>query len=149
VTPGAIPLRVEWSFEIPSTLEAIDQVCVQFQDWRATHCERASAFRSELLLREALVNSVVHGTTDRAANAGANGNDKRIHGIVRCAFRAGRGRLLMAIRDEGDGFDWRAVWNRHADPGDTGGRGIEILRRYASAVRFNPKGNTVTLLQRF
>ena len=144
--PSAIPKRSEWSFEIPSTLEAIDQVCAQFQKWRAIHCAGVSAFSSELLLREALINSVVHGATE---GGDAKDAHKRIHGIVRSAFRAGRGLLTMTIHDEGDGFDWRAVWNRHAGPEDTGGRGIEILRRYASAVRFNPKGNTVTLLQRF
>jgi anti-sigma regulatory factor (Ser/Thr protein kinase) len=134
------PLRSEWRFEMPATLESIEEVCNRFQKWRAIHCAGLGAFRSELLLREALANAVVHG---------ANHSHNRIHGFIRCAFSAAGGRLMMTIRDEGNGFDWRSRWNRHADLGDTGGRGIEILRRYASAVRFNPKGNTVTLLQRF
>jgi anti-sigma regulatory factor (Ser/Thr protein kinase) len=127
----------EWRAELPATLEAIEQFCADFNGWRLTSCAALDPFVSELLLREALTNSVMHGCCEAS--------NKR----VLCVLRANRGRLLIFVRDEGEGFNWRAAWDREADDSDTHGRGIEIYRRYASAVRFNPKGNAVTLVKRF
>ncbi len=123
--------------ELPATLDAIESFCVEFQRWRSVVCADLDAFPSELLLREALTNSVVHGLAEDPAER------------VSCVLRVKRGRLLIAVRDGGKGFDWRAAWNRRADAEDTHGRGMEILRRYASAVRFNPSGNSITLIKRF
>ncbi len=100
-------------------------------------CSLVDGFSTELIFREALTNSVVHGFPEDAG--------KRIY----CVLRPRPNRLVIAIRDEGDGFDWRAGWDRKADLSDDHGRGIEIFRRYASAVRFNRKGNSVTLIKRF
>jgi anti-sigma regulatory factor (Ser/Thr protein kinase) len=129
--------RIELRVELAPTLEAIESFCLQFQHWRAIACADLDAFSSELLLREALTNSVVHGCAEDPGSR------------VSCVLRAKRGRLIMAIRDGGQGFDWRATWDQRPDSSDTHGRGIEILRHYASAVRFNPAGNSVTLIQRF
>lgn len=119
---------------LQSTLEAIEEFCREFRLWRYAG---PGAFDSELLLREALTNSVVHGC--------ANDPGKRIC----CVVRAKTDRLLIVVRDEGTGFNWRAEWDRKAQVSDTSGRGIHILRRYANQVRFNLEGNTVTLLKRF
>jgi anti-sigma regulatory factor (Ser/Thr protein kinase) len=129
--------RSELRVELARTLEAIETFCLQFQDWRGKACADLDPFSSELLLREALTNAVEHG--------GSQDPLERIS----CVLRAKQGRLIIAIRDGGQGFDWRAAWNRQADAEDTGGRGIEIFRHYASWVRFNPSGNSVTLIQRF
>ncbi len=57
--------------------------------------------------------------------------------------------------DDGDGFDWRAVLQRRKENTATtaataaSGRGLEILLRYATRVRFNEKGNAVTIVKRF
>jgi anti-sigma regulatory factor (Ser/Thr protein kinase) len=127
----------EWRVELPRTLEAVESFVVEFQRWRVRACADVDAFSTELLLREALTNSVLHG--------GGQDPGERIS----CVLRVKRGRLIMAIGDRGQGFDWRAAWNRPIDDADTHGRGIEIFRRYASAVRFNPSGNRVTLIKRF
>jgi anti-sigma regulatory factor (Ser/Thr protein kinase) len=129
--------RSELRVELLHTLEAIETFCVEFQRWRAVACADLDAFSTELLLREALTNAVVHG--------GA----KDQNGRISCVLRVKRGRLIIAIRDGGKGFDWRAAWDGRAGSCDTHGRGIEILRHYASAVRFNPTGNSVTLVKRF
>jgi serine/threonine-protein kinase RsbW len=123
--------------QLPATLEAIEAFCIEFQRWRAVACAELDAFSAELLLREALTNSVVHrGEADPCER-------------ISCVLRAKRGRLIIAIRDEGKGFDWRAAWDRKVDLWETHGRGIEILRHYASTVRFNQIGNSVTLVKRF
>jgi anti-sigma regulatory factor (Ser/Thr protein kinase) len=127
--------RSELRVELPATFEAIESFCVQFQHWRLEACAELDGFSSELLLREALTNAVMHG--------GSQGER------ISCVLRVKRGRLIIAIRDGGKGFNWRAAWNRKADAEDTHGRGIEIFRHYANLVRFNPSGNSVTLIKRF
>ena len=130
-------LKSEWRAEVPATLEAIDRFCSAFQLWRADTCADLDSFSAELILREALTNSVIHG--------GTGIRRKRIS----CVLRVMPGRLVIAIQDAGQGFDWRAVWNRRSNASDTQGRGIEILRRYASSVRFSSTGNSVTLVKQF
>jgi len=71
--------------------------------------------------------------------------EKRIY----CSMRIKADRLIIAIRDEGGGFDWRSAWNRRPGPDAVSGRGMEILRRYASLVRFNRAGNSVTIVKKF
>jgi serine/threonine-protein kinase RsbW len=122
---------------IPSTLDAVEKFCAEFEIWRDGACAGVDAFGAELLLREALTNAVIHG---------CSGDPLK---LICCVLRARRDRLLISIRDEGAGFDWRAAWDRQAEPTDEHGRGIEIFRRYAESVRFNSRGNAVTLIKRF
>jgi anti-sigma regulatory factor (Ser/Thr protein kinase) len=130
-------LKKEWRLELPPTIEAIEKFCVEFRLWREKTCAGLDAFSGELLLREALTNSVVHGCSEDSS--------KRVW----CVIRAKVGRVVIAIWDEGEGFDWRAAWNRESDLSDDHGRGLEIFRCYASSVRFNPKGNAVVLIKKF
>ena len=130
-------LKNEWRLELLPTLEAIEKFCVEFRLWREKTCAGLDAFSGELLLREALTNSVVHGCSEDSS--------KRVW----CVIRAKVGRVVIAIWDEGDGFDWRAAWNRESDLSDDRGRGLEIFRCYASSVRFNPKGDAVVLIKKF
>jgi anti-sigma regulatory factor (Ser/Thr protein kinase) len=132
-----IPRQGEWRSELPATLEAVEQFCAKFQQWRACVCADLNSFSSALLLRESLTNAVIHGCAEDPR--------KRIS----CVLRAKPGRLLINIRDAGEGFDWRAAWDRRPEVAETGGRGVEILRRYSNSVRFNREGNSVTLVKRF
>jgi serine/threonine-protein kinase RsbW len=129
--------RLEWRVILPATLEAIETFSREFRLWRAGNCEDLDAFSAELLIREALTNSVVHGSPNCA--------DKKICLMLRVK----RGRVIIVVQDEGAGFDWRAGLTRRAAISDTRGRGMEILQSYANHVRFNPKGNTLTLVKRF
>ncbi|MEI9974031.1 MAG: ATP-binding protein [Ignavibacteriota bacterium] len=66
---------------------------------------------------------------------------------VRCSLRLRAGHLLIAVSDDGEGFDWRAARSKRAAIPDSSGRGLEILYRYAKQVRFNQKGNVVTMIK--
>lgn len=136
------PKPAEWRAELPPTLESIDLFCAGFHAWRVISCANVEAFSVELILREALTNSVLHASENHTESESAGR-------LILCVLRAAPGRLLIAIRDRGHGFDWRSAWNHHADPLDTSGRGIEILRHYADFVRFNAAGNGVTMIKRF
>lgn len=122
---------------IPATFEAIEHLFADFRrrcDCLWLHPER---FAAELLLREALTNAVVHGChVDR---------DRSVH----CAVRIKGRRLTIAVQDDGEGFDWRAVRGREADTSSCSGRGMEIFRKYATRIRFNRQGNAVTIIKDF
>jgi serine/threonine-protein kinase RsbW len=120
---------------LPATLQASEEFFVEFR--RRYQLDRANRFAAELLVREAMTNAVVHGCH---ADPGKQ---------VRCCLRLKRGRLLIVIQDDGDGFDWRAAWRNSAAFPDCSGRGIEILRKYASHIRYSTRGNVVTIIKRF
>jgi CheY-like chemotaxis protein len=62
-------------------------------------------------------------------------------------LRLGDGELQVTVRDEGAGFDWRALAS--ADPGATlAGRGVLLARIHFDEVRWNELGNEVTLVKR-
>jgi anti-sigma regulatory factor (Ser/Thr protein kinase) len=105
----------EWRVALPATLAAVDRFCLEFQRWREKHCGALDPSDAELLLRAALTNAVVHGC----------GEDPRKR--ISCLLRARPRRLVVAIHDAGEGFDWRTEWNRHASVSDTRDRGIQIL----------------------
>jgi anti-sigma regulatory factor (Ser/Thr protein kinase) len=62
-------------------------------------------------------------------------------------YRIGPQKSTFHIRDEGEGFDWRARWARHGEEGleEMHGRGIAKAELYLSGLSYNEKGNEVTL----
>jgi hypothetical protein len=122
---------------LPPTLEALEAFVEDFRlvygHWRHS----TAPFAAELLMREALVNAIEHGC-------------RRDPGLsVRCTARLRARRLTIAVVDEGRGFDWRAQWSRQPGPLASSGRGLEILQQWATRVRFNQKGNAITIMRRF
>jgi anti-sigma regulatory factor (Ser/Thr protein kinase) len=122
---------------LAATMDAVEAFFVEFRLHSQAMMERVNCFEAELLVREALTNAVLHGC--RA--------DPRKQ--VRCWLRLRGKRLLIAVADGGEGFDWRTARAKFANALDCSGRGLEILYRYASHVRFNDKGNLVTIIRNF
>jgi anti-sigma regulatory factor (Ser/Thr protein kinase) len=122
---------------LAATIAAVEDFFVEFRQRSQATKERVNCFEAELLIREALTNAILHGC----------GADPRKQ--VRCWLRLRGKRLLIAVADEGEGFDWRAARAKPAEASDCSGRGLEILYRYASQVRFNDKGNLVTIIKDF
>jgi serine/threonine-protein kinase RsbW len=92
-------------------------------------------FSIQLAVEEALVNAIKHG----------NGMDRSKH--VHVSIALGRKEFRIRIRDEGKGFDSSEV----PDPTTpenlerSSGRGLLLMRHYMNEVRYNGKGNAVTL----
>jgi serine/threonine-protein kinase RsbW len=126
----------EMRMTLPASLPAVEEFFEEFRRRSHALLSRVNCFAAELLVREALTNAVVHGSL----------SDPARH--VRCALRLKGRCLLIAVEDEGSGFNWRAAWRNAASFADSSGRGIEILRRYANRVRYNERGNVVTMLKR-
>jgi serine/threonine-protein kinase RsbW len=90
-------------------------------------------FSLQLVIREALNNAIVHGS----------GSDPEK--TIKVAFQVRKKGISISIRDQGAGFDWRSKWGKVADPLVLSGRGMELMRTYATETVFNEKGNRVTL----
>jgi serine/threonine-protein kinase RsbW len=123
--------------EIPATLDHVERFIGGLRTRLQCLSDETARFAVELLLREALVNAVSHGCC-------GNGN-RRVH----CALRLRERRLTIVVRDDGCGFDWQTWQSREAGLAQASGRGLEIIRRYATRVRFNRAGNTVAILKRW
>lgn len=123
--------------EMPATLEKIEAFIAGLGLRLPCFPAEPVGFALELLAREALVNAVAHGCRDDAS--------RKVH----CAVRLREGRMTIVVQDEGCGFDWRSLWRREAGLAQDSGRGLEIIRKYATRVRFNRSGNTVMILKRW
>jgi serine/threonine-protein kinase RsbW len=122
---------------LPATLQAAEEFFVDFKQKSQLLYTSKSHFTAELLVREALTNAIVHGCHEDPSKQ------------VRCVLRLTSRRLVIAVEDDGDGFDWRAASCNLAGASDYSGRGLEILRKYGSRVRFKERGNGVTIVKRF
>lgn len=116
---------------VPALPESVPAVVRAFSQHHVADC--ACRFECELMLREMLSNAVTHGR-----RAGATTVEARV--------RTARSGMLLYIGDNGPGFDWHTALDRSSDPRLPSGRGIEIVRRLASRIRFNRRGNHVVIL---
>ena len=93
----------------------------------------------EIAVLEALANAVIHGNGENP--------DKRVHLSCRCSMD---GEVSIVVRDEGEGFDSRAV----PDPTEpqglilTHGRGLHLMRMLMDEVSFEENGTVVGMRKR-
>ncbi|SPE37739.1 Anti-sigma-factor antagonist (fragment) [Candidatus Sulfopaludibacter sp. SbA3] len=120
---------------ISATPEAVEEFFAEFRRHTEARLASSHSFAAELLAREALNNAVVHGC----------GSDPSRE--VRCRLRLKGQRLTIVVADGGEGFDWRAAWGRRPGLSASSGRGMQILRWYATRVRYNERGNAVTIFK--
>lgn len=119
---------------IASRLEEVDGLCGEIRVLCRERGWTSLGFGLELVLRECLNNAILHGNARDPA--------KRVEMTLvnRPPW------IRVQVTDEGAGFDWRAIRGRSLPEGDApGGRGLPITARYARRVRFNPRGNQITV----
>lgn len=121
---------------MPARLASIEDFMARLRNQCCRGIDPSDRFAAELMVREALANAVQHGC----------GSDPERH--VRCTIRIGRGRVLVLVADDGPGFDWRAAMRRGTQDTACSGRGLAIVRRYATRVRFNRRGNIIAIWKR-
>ncbi|NLE60693.1 MAG: ATP-binding protein [Planctomycetes bacterium] len=125
-TPSALRITMSPSFE---NIDRADEACAKEIDRRQAP---VNAFALRILLREAALNAVTHGCGDKPG------------GQVQMALVFGDADVKLIVEDNGPGFIWE---NREADfdvTGD-GGRGLPLMKVYASKVSYNEAGNRVEL----
>jgi len=90
-------------------------------------------FAIELVLEEVLANAVKHGNHSDPSK------------VVRFDCKLSREKICVRIEDEGDGFDLHSV----ADPREpanqmaASGRGILLVKHFASRVKWSERGNVI------
>ncbi len=98
--------------------------------------ERA-IFACKLALEEAVINAIKHG------------NELDDTKKVTIGFSVDDDRTILSVGDEGPGFDPQHVPDPTLDENliATSGRGIALIRAYMDEVRFNEKGNEITMIK--
>ncbi len=124
---------VTYSQVFAATAEDVETQCRVATDLLTEQGLDMYRFSVQLLLREALNNAVLHGS---------RGNPERAISFV---FRITPDAIEITVGDEGPGFDWRGVLARRMDDTAVSGRGLAIMTIYADDVRFNERGNALTL----
>jgi serine/threonine-protein kinase RsbW len=96
---------------------------------------RRTCWEMRLALEEALANALRHG----------NGGDPAKR--VRVCYRVGAAEVLVGVEDEGPGFDPAAVPDPTAPENldRPCGRGLLLMRRYSTWLRYHGRGNRLTL----
>lgn len=124
---------------IPSTFEAMEGVLKNLMTAvREMKCGEGHLLDIELALREALANAIIHGNRQNP--------EQKV--VVRCYCQPDRG-LLLAVEDEGAGFDPKKV----PDPTqaerlyETHGRGLYLIRQVVDRLRFSRSGRRVTMVK--
>jgi serine/threonine-protein kinase RsbW len=126
-----LALKAEWI--IPSCLELIDDVIRKVTNLVKKSWPREVRERVELALHEALVNAIVHGSRNKPANS-----------IRICLGVAEDGKLLLAVKDTGPGFDVKKIANplREDRIMAPRGRGIFLIQELMDTVSFSFKDGT-------
>jgi serine/threonine-protein kinase RsbW len=118
-----------------SCLASIDRVCrIVTRFLTADPAGGPDLFAIHLLLREGLTNAIRHGNK--------NDPEKRV------MFQSKRNRgksICFEICDQGEGFDWKAQPISNLPENQDHGRGILIIKTYATHYSYNECGNCLYL----
>jgi anti-sigma regulatory factor (Ser/Thr protein kinase) len=133
-------MRSDLVLELPNDLKAIENAV----EYVVRECESCSEDHRRLRLnfRVAL--------TEALSNAMLYGNHRDPGKRVRLEIRMQSCSIVARITDEGNGFD-PAVLPDPTTPVNvrkTGGRGVFLMRKLLDEVRYNKRGNSVTLVLR-
>jgi serine/threonine-protein kinase RsbW len=124
--------KILLTVDFPSTFRAVDGVCQEVQRILKEKGLAPSVFRLQLLLRETLNNAVLHGN---------KGDPQR---QVTCQVVCGEEpNIVIAVEDQGEGFDWRGRLEQTMNEEAGSGRGLSIMKLYSQEMLFNEKGNKV------
>lgn len=118
-------------WECSSTIGAVQNLWSKLELLLSESVHVEVLFAIELVVREMLVNAVVHGNKADPAKKIALNMQLWSH------F------LLLEIADEGFGFDWQHRLTKPLNDNDTRGRGLNIASIYALDIRYSQNGSNV------
>ena len=143
-TSNSLSPFVELHQSLPSRAAAISSFVDQLMRFIRFFMEKGGTAKKaseeiETAMHEALANAVLHGNHEN--------QEKQVHVACRCSMD---GEVLITVRDEGQGFDSRAV----PDPTETQrlllthGRGLHLMRALMDEVSFEENGTVVRMRKR-
>ncbi len=121
---------------LPASSEDVDRFCLELRGNLLAALPAGERFAVELLLREALMNAIVHGARE---------SKPEIH----CEVKLVKGGVELSVSDNGNGFDWRARTAVEPPLSQENGRGLLLLNHYASRVQFSKTGNRIQITRKF
>jgi CheY-like chemotaxis protein len=156
----------ETHYLLENDLSLIAALIARFQDEMQQFgvCDEAGAMQVATALDEALTNAMIHGNLEISSGLRAIDNgEPYVNAIkerqvaapyrdrhVSVSAKISRREVEYSIRDEGPGFDVSSV----PDPSDECnlenicGRGIFLINAFMDDVRYNEKGNEITMIKR-
>ena len=120
-----------------STLENVDKASKEIKRIFKEAGIKDLGFDIILGIREALINSVIHGS---------KGDGKKNISLYLLLEDSS---LVVEVEDEGDGFDWKALISKKLPSREESGRGLAIIKKSFSSIKYNKKGNRVVMIKRF
>jgi serine/threonine-protein kinase RsbW len=127
------------TIELPSTRDCIAEVTERVSGlFDSRHLPEETVFDMKLAVQEAVANAIEHG------------NDCDPDKTVRVECEVTDDALVVRVRDEGPGFDPASV----PDPTlpqnilRENGRGIFLMQNLCDEVRYNERGNEVTIVKK-
>jgi serine/threonine-protein kinase RsbW len=133
-----IPREVHTSVSLPFDREAIERAeKALLEAVAAFHYPEASRFALRLAFEEAVMNAFRHGHRGLPPAT-----------PVRLSWSVTRDRASIEVEDQGPGFDYAGVPDPTLDENleRPTGRGLMLMRAYMTDVRYNDRGNTVTMV---
>ncbi len=121
------------SIAFSAELRNVDRVAESTTQFLSEENLQKHSFAVVLVLRELLNNAVIYGSGSNSSKT------------VRYRLELKEPHLVMAVADEGQGFDWQAAQAIEVELSSEQGRGQLILKSYCADVAYNEKGNAVTV----
>jgi anti-sigma regulatory factor (Ser/Thr protein kinase) len=118
---------------ISSNASDAETLCINIRNLLNETGLLRTPFTIELVARECLANAIVHGNKNDGAKS------------IALHLRIGRVWIRLCVKDEGDGFNSKDRQTDIYDTSSTSGRGLQLCWLYAERVRFNSRGNQITL----
>ncbi len=123
--------KKEILLQLPSSLVEVDKIIPVIADFLANNGLQKLHFGVELVARELLNNSILHG----------NKLDKNKHVELRLSL--GRRWICLLVTDQGEGFNWQKINHLPPDSSAESGRGMAIVRAYGQRILFGNGGRGV------
>jgi serine/threonine-protein kinase RsbW len=133
--PASMPGAQQYRLVLPSDLAQVGDAVEAIVECCRVHCTLPPRlrFRLRTITAEAIANAMTYG----------NANEPRR--LVTIDVELADAQIVIAVNDEGTGFDPADVPELadHECHEATRGRGLFMIRRLAERVTFNERGNTI------
>ncbi len=125
-------------FEIPSDPKYIKLASAKLIGaLKELELSRETLFDIRLCLEEAVINAIKYG----------NKLDSRLPVVI--SYAISDGKIEITVRDQGEGFDYKATPDPRSDTNilKHGGRGIFLIKNLMDEVGYNDSGNEIKMIK--
>ena len=158
-------MQSESHFLLPNDLSFIAPLIRLLQEslTRMRVCDENDLIRVAVAVREAISNAILHGNLEVGSEMRET-NEKAYYDLIEqrrasepynrrgvyVIAEESRKQVVYVIRDEGKGFDPHNLPDPTSEENldRVSGRGLFLIRTFMDDVRFNDKGNEITLIKR-